>query len=183
MSNQLRVTSGCCLFTADELTTSCPFSCLSKAHWRPSMPSVLKHFLSSFASVKQVNWWNWLADFFCLIQYLKWYPLSEQEDFTKKRSNVDKSYPQVEVVAEPNALMINLGADLYDLCIYLWLSVLINIKSTERQEQQNTTDHQDSAKLEGFFCRGGFYGCGWLNSGQSTAGLIFCQPRQRALTK
>ena len=103
--------------------------------------------------------------------------------FYKKRSNVDKSYPQVEVVAEPNALMINLGADLYDLCIYLWLSVLINIKSTERHVHQSTTDHQDFAKLAGFFCLDGFSGCGWLNSGQATAGLIYSQPRQKALTK
>ena len=44
------------LFTADELTTSCLFSYLSKAHWRPSMPSVVKHFLSSFAIVKTVKW-------------------------------------------------------------------------------------------------------------------------------
>ena len=103
--------------------------------------------------------------------------------FYKKRSNVDKSYPQVEVVAEPNALMINLGADLYDLCIYLWLSVLINIKSTERHVHQSTTDHQDFAKLAGFFCLDGFSGCGWLNSGQATAALISSQPKQRVLTK
>ena len=103
--------------------------------------------------------------------------------FYKKRSNVDKSYPQVEVVAEPNALMIKLGADPDDLCIYLWLPVLIGIISTERQVHQSTTDHKDFAKLEGFFCLGGFYGCGWLNSGQSTAGLIFSQPRQRVFTK
>ena len=41
------------LFTADELTTSCLFSNLSKAHLRPSMPSVVKHFRSSFSTVKK----------------------------------------------------------------------------------------------------------------------------------
>ena len=41
------------LFTADELTTSCLFSYLSKANWSPSMPSVVKHFRSSFSTVKK----------------------------------------------------------------------------------------------------------------------------------
>ena len=41
------------LFTADELTTSCLFSSISKAHLRPSMPSVVKHFRSSFSTVKK----------------------------------------------------------------------------------------------------------------------------------
>ena len=79
--------------------------------------------------------------------------------------------------------MIELGADLDDLCIYLWLSVLISIISTERQVHQSTADHQDFAELERFYCLDGFYGCGWLNSGQATAGLIYSQPRQKALTK
>ena len=143
MSNQLRVTSGCCLFTADELTTS--FSYLSKAHWRPSMLSVQKTLSLFFCnsqkskSVKQTRSLIFLSDTISKMIFSIWI-----RGFYKKKVRCWQKLP------------------------WCWSCY-----------KTKCFDHQYFAQLEDFFCLGGFCGCGWLNSGQSTAGLIFSQQKQR----